>query len=56
MNADAVIRVKITDVNENGYGVARVDNMVVFVPCALDGEIVDIVITSKEKNYIFLIN
>lgn len=51
MNADAVIRVKITDVNENGYGVARVDNMVVFVPCALDGEIVDIVITSKEKNY-----
>ena len=43
--------VKIIDVGAEGNAVARVDDMVVFVPFAAPGDIADIKITKKKRSY-----
>jgi 23S rRNA (uracil1939-C5)-methyltransferase len=44
-------KVKITDIGAEGNAIARVDNMVVFVPMLIPGDIVDIQVTRKRKKY-----
>ena len=43
--------VKITDIAAEGNALARVDDMVVFVPYGAPGDVVDIQITKKRKSY-----
>lgn len=43
--------VEIIDLNHTGQGVARVDNFVVFVDGVIQGDIVEIKITEKKKNF-----
>lgn len=43
--------VTITDVAAEGNALARVDEMVVFVPYGAPGDVVDIKLTKKKKNY-----
>ena len=43
--------VVITDVGAEGKAVARIDGMVVFVPFVVPGDVVDIKILKKKKNY-----
>ncbi|MEA5093786.1 MAG: 23S rRNA (uracil(1939)-C(5))-methyltransferase RlmD [Sedimentibacter saalensis] len=43
--------VEIIDINHTGQGVAKVDNFVVFVDNAVTGDIVEIEITEKKKNF-----
>jgi 23S rRNA (uracil1939-C5)-methyltransferase len=43
--------VSITDTAENGHGVGRVDNMVVFVEGAVPGDIADVHVYRKKKKY-----
>jgi 23S rRNA (uracil1939-C5)-methyltransferase len=43
--------VKITDIGSEGKAVARVDNMVVFVPILIPGDVVDIQVTKKRRKY-----
>lgn len=47
------MRVQITGLNNEGEGVARVgdDNFVLFVPGALPGEIAEVRVVTKKKNY-----
>jgi 23S rRNA (uracil1939-C5)-methyltransferase len=44
--------VLITDIGSEGNALARVDNMVVFVPMLVPGDIVDITVKRKRKKYI----
>jgi 23S rRNA (uracil1939-C5)-methyltransferase len=44
-------KVKITDIGAEGNAVARVNNIVVFVPMQVPGDIVDIQVTKKRKRY-----
>lgn len=44
-------QVEISDVAAEGNALARVDGMVVFVPYGAPGDIVDIKLTKKKKNY-----
>lgn len=41
----------ITDVAAEGKALARVDDMVLFVPYAVPGDVVDVQLTKKKKNY-----
>ncbi len=43
--------IEITDAGAEGKAVARVDNMVVFVPFAAPGDVVDIKVVGKKKSY-----
>ena len=43
--------VKITDIDFQGRGIARIDNVVTFVDNALKGEVVDIEIIKKSKKF-----
>jgi 23S rRNA (uracil1939-C5)-methyltransferase len=45
-------RVKITDIGAEGNAVARVENMVVFVPMLVPGDVVDIKVLKKRKKYL----
>ena len=45
-------KVKITDIGAEGNAVARVDNLVVFVPMLIPGDIVDIRVIKKRKKYL----
>jgi 23S rRNA (uracil1939-C5)-methyltransferase len=45
-------RVTITDIGAEGNAVARVDNLVVFVPMLIPGDVVDIRVIRKRKKYI----
>ena len=45
-------KVVITDIGAEGNALARVDNMVVFVPALIPGDIVDVKIVKKRKNFI----
>jgi len=47
-----VIRVTIDTVAFGGDGVGRVNNMVVFVPFTVDGDVVDVRITEVKKKYL----
>ncbi|MCL2597786.1 MAG: 23S rRNA (uracil(1939)-C(5))-methyltransferase RlmD [Paludibacter sp.] len=43
--------IEITDIASEGQAIARVDEMVVFVPFVVPGDIVDLQIVKKKKNY-----
>ena len=45
-------KVKITDIGAEGNALARVDNLVVFVPMVIPGDIVDLRVIKKRKKYI----
>ena len=45
-------KVTITGIGAEGNAVARVDNMVVFVPALIPGDIVDIKVVKKRKNFL----
>ncbi|HUX96775.1 MAG TPA: 23S rRNA (uracil(1939)-C(5))-methyltransferase RlmD [Bacteroidales bacterium] len=45
-------RVRITDIGAEGNAIARVDNMVVFVPMLIPGDVVDIRVVRKRKKYL----
>ena len=45
-------KVKITDIGAEGNAVARVDNLVVFVPMLIPGDVVDIKVIKKRKKYL----
>ena len=45
-------RVRITDIGAEGNAVARVDNLVVFVPMLIPGDVVDIRVVRKRKKYL----
>ena len=45
-------RVRITDIAAEGNALARVDNMVVFVPMLIPGDVVDIQVVRKRKKFL----
>ena len=45
-------RVKITDIGAEGNALARVNNLVVFVPMLIPGDVVDIQVVRKRKRYL----
>jgi 23S rRNA (uracil1939-C5)-methyltransferase len=45
-------KVKITDIGAEGNALARVDNLVVFVPMLIPGDVVDIQVVRKRKKYL----
>jgi len=45
-------KVRITDIGAEGNALARVDNLVVFVPMLVPGDIVDIRVIRKRKKYL----
>ena len=45
-------KVKITDIGSEGNALARVDNLVVFVPMLIPGDVVDIQVIRKRKKYL----
>jgi 23S rRNA (uracil1939-C5)-methyltransferase len=45
-------KVRITDVAAEGNAIARVDNLVVFVPMVIPGDVVDIQVVKKRKKYL----
>lgn len=45
-------RVRITDIGAEGNALARVDNLVVFVPMLIPGDVVDIRVIKKRKKYL----
>ena len=44
-------KVRITDIAAEGNALARIDNMVVFVPMLIPGDVVDIQVTRKRKKF-----
>lgn len=45
------MEIKITDMNENGVGIAKLDGCIVFVNGAVTGDMCEIEITERKKNY-----
>ena len=45
-------KVRITDIGAEGNAIARVDNLVVFVPMLIPGDLVDIKVIKKRKKYL----
>jgi 23S rRNA (uracil1939-C5)-methyltransferase len=45
-------KVRIADIGAEGNAIARVDNMVVFVPMLIPGDVVDIRVVKKRKKYL----
>lgn len=45
-------KIKISDIGSEGNAIARVDNLVVFVPMLIPGDIVDIRIKKRRKRYL----
>ena len=43
--------ITITDVAAEGKALARVDDMVIFIPFVIPGDVVDVQITKKRKSY-----
>ena len=43
--------VVVTDISAEGNAVGRSDNLVIFMPLAVPGDVVDVKITRKRKNY-----
>ncbi len=48
---EQIKNVTITDMNENGMGIARIDGCIVFTEGAVTGDVCDIAITERKKNY-----
>ena len=45
-------RIRITDIGAEGNAIARVENLVVFVPMLIPGDVADIRIIKKRKKYL----
>ena len=45
-------KVRITDIGSEGNALARIDNLVVFVPMLIPGDMVDIRVVKKRKKYL----
>ncbi len=45
-------KIRITDIGAEGNAIARVDNLVVFVPMLIPGDVVDIRVVKKRKKYL----
>ena len=45
-------KVTVTDIGAEGNAVARVDNLVVFVPMLIPGDVVDLRIVKRKKKYL----
>ena len=45
-------KVRIIDIGSEGNAIARIDNLVVFVPMLIPGDVVDIRIIRKRKKYL----
>ena len=45
-------KIRITDIGAEGNAVARVENMVLFVPMLIPGDVVDIQVVKKRKKYL----
>lgn len=45
-------KVRITDIGSEGNAVARVDNLVVFIPMLIPGDVVDLRVKKKRKKYL----
>jgi 23S rRNA (uracil1939-C5)-methyltransferase len=45
-------KVRITDIGAEGNALARVDNLVVFVPMLMPGDVVDLQVVRKRKKYL----
>lgn len=45
-------KVAITDIGAEGNAIARIDNLVVFVPMLIPGDVVDIKVVKKRKKYL----
>ena len=45
-------KIRITDIGAEGNALARVDNLVVFVPMLIPGDVVDIKVIRKRKKYL----
>ena len=43
--------ITITDVAAEGKALARVDDMVIFIPFVIPGDVIDVQITKKRKSY-----
>ena len=43
--------VEITDIGAEGKAIGRVDDVVVFVPHAIPGDVVDVQVTKKRKRF-----
>ncbi|MBE6599159.1 MAG: TRAM domain-containing protein, partial [Ruminococcaceae bacterium] len=46
-------RTEITDMNENGFGIAKIDGCIVFLEGGVTGDVCEIEITERRKNYAF---
>lgn len=46
-----VTNVEITDIAAEGKAIAKIDNMIVFVPYVVPGDIVDLQLSRRKKNY-----
>jgi 23S rRNA (uracil1939-C5)-methyltransferase len=51
-NLPLIQKVSITDIGAEGNAIARVDNLVVFVPMLIPGDIADIQVIKKRKKYL----
>jgi 23S rRNA (uracil1939-C5)-methyltransferase len=51
LESGQIIEVEIIDVNHMGKGVAKIDNFVIFIDGAINGDIAEVKITEKKKNY-----
>ena len=45
--------IEITGTTVDGFGIARIDNWVGFIPKVMEGDVADIIITSKKRNHVF---
>jgi 23S rRNA (uracil1939-C5)-methyltransferase len=51
-NLPLIQQVEIVDIGAEGKAIARIDGIVIFVPYVIPGDIVDIKVVKKRKNYI----
>ena len=53
MNKNDIVTLSITAVSNEGYGIGRADNTVVFVPFAAIGDKIEVLIVKVKKNFCF---
>ena len=51
MNKNEIYEIEITGITDDGNGVGRAEGMAVFVPYALLGEVVRVIIIKVQKSY-----
>ena len=53
LNKNDIITLRIDSVSNDGNGVGRSENMVIFVPCAAPGDLLEVRIIKQKKDYAF---